>query len=605
MKHQSFFILLFLLSLISFAQPANDDCSSAENLAISTSQITVNFEIDGANVTNEAICGSASDEYGDIWYEFTMPVSGNLNIYSPLGINEFALYDSCSGNQIQCDDNSRLLVSGLTVGANYKLRVFRPSFLLDYDNSLYFRIRVIETPSNDDCTSAETLNVTTGTQYTLVNIFGASLNNEEGCSGTIQDYLDVWFEFTMPLNGKFVFERDDMISFYALYNDCTGSMIQCNDSGQFSNLIAGETYKLRLINDLSTLYGIVNYSNFSYFAISHPPNDDCNTSENINVSTSFTTIDYDIDGAIIESDASSNCNETIANSADIWYDLTMPVNGSIIIESAFGADNYLELFDACDNTRLICGNNDLFARDLLAGNNYKIRLFRSEDDLFEDFWDQEFDIKAVELGSNDSCSTSETIDVSTTPLEVTANFLESTFNNDAGCIDTNSTNFVDLWYNFSMPLDGYIVINRFDSNNGNYFALYDTCDGTEIGCFSNQGNFPGLTMGTNYTLRVFDNNGFNSDVDFTIEATTDDLSVDEQTLDESISVYPNPANDYINIELTYDQTILAINCYDIFGKKVLKTSQNTQLDLSKLMSGLYFIEIKTDVGSVTKKIIIQ
>ena len=87
--------------------------------------------------------------------------------------------------------------------ATYKLRVFR--LLSNADNAGYksFSIQAFQEATNDDCTSAETISVIT-TSATTVNfeIAGADINNEVGCSGITNDYADIWYEFTMPVNGN-------------------------------------------------------------------------------------------------------------------------------------------------------------------------------------------------------------------------------------------------------------------------------------------------------------------------------------------------------------------------------------------------------------------
>lgn len=599
MKKYYLFIFCTVFVHLAFAQPANDDCTSAENIIVSTSQTTVNFSIADATLNNEVGCDGTIDDYGDIWYEFTMPSDGNLYINSPYIVNNFALYESCSGMQLQCDFGNPFFTN-LLADTNYKLRLFRSAEYLG-STGLSFGIRVMEKPTNDECLSAQPIAVSTNESDVDFNIFGATFNYVENCSGNSQEYLDIWYEFTMPIDGKFVISDAYTLNTFALYDDCSGTQIQCGDSMQFADLTAGTTYKLRMMNSLVTLNGITGNYDFTYFIVNSATNDDCSTSEAISVTTNVLTVDYDIDGADLES--SSRCNGTgIGYYADIWYDFIMPVNGNLIIDTAFTNENYYEIYDTCGTTRLDCGYDSFVFYGLSAGTNYKLRVFRAENELFEDFWDQTFDISAAEVSSNNDCANSENITITSTPLEIFTSFGGSTFNSNNEC--ATGTNIVDLWYDFTMPIDGIIQINKLLPSNGNFYALYDTCDGTLIGCFQSQGNFTDLTMGTNYKLRFFDNNQFNWDVDFTIQ-TSDALGVNDQTLENAIRIYPNPASDYINIAVSDSQTILAINCYDIFGKKVIKTTQNEQVDVSKLQSGLYFVTIETDKGQLTKKIIIQ
>lgn len=83
------------------------------------------------------------------------------------------------------------------------------------------------------------------------------------------------------------------------------------------------------------------------------------------------------------------------------------------------------------------------------------------------------------------------------------------------------------------------------------------------------------------------------------------LGVDE-TLQLKIKVYPNPANTllYINNSSTYSINSLQIT--DLQGKTVKQVNKNTsQLDISNLESGVYFVNVTTDKGSLVKKIIKQ
>ncbi|MCB0447107.1 MAG: T9SS type A sorting domain-containing protein [Gelidibacter sp.] len=81
------------------------------------------------------------------------------------------------------------------------------------------------------------------------------------------------------------------------------------------------------------------------------------------------------------------------------------------------------------------------------------------------------------------------------------------------------------------------------------------------------------------------------------------LSTQEFVDETAIAVYPNPASDIIHIKTTH--AIGNIEMYDILGKQVLTTKNATQLDVSRLNSGVYLLKIKTDKGSLTKKIIIE
>ncbi|MFB9057947.1 T9SS type A sorting domain-containing protein [Mariniflexile ostreae] len=77
-------------------------------------------------------------------------------------------------------------------------------------------------------------------------------------------------------------------------------------------------------------------------------------------------------------------------------------------------------------------------------------------------------------------------------------------------------------------------------------------------------------------------------------------------LASKLSVYPNPANDYITI-LSADVKISSAEIFSLLGQKVLSQnmSKNNRIDVSHLSKGIYMLKISSDAGSLTKKIIIE
>ena len=75
----------------------------------------------------------------------------------------------------------------------------------------------------------------------------------------------------------------------------------------------------------------------------------------------------------------------------------------------------------------------------------------------------------------------------------------------------------------------------------------------------------------------------------------------EENIVDNVMVYPNPANDFIMIRANDDSPLQRIDIYDITGKLMI-SSIETEINVSKLESGMYFVNILTDKGVVTKKI---
>jgi len=90
------------------------------------------------------------------------------------------------------------------------------------------------------------------------------------------------------------------------------------------------------------------------------------------------------------------------------------------------------------------------------------------------------------------------------------------------------------------------------------------------------------------------------------------LSVEEETLDATFSIHPNPNNGEMTINAKDIQSSdVTIAIYTIEGRKITTIEQqNVQpsftLDLKqKLQTGIYFMRFKTETTTTTKKIIIE
>jgi hypothetical protein len=75
----------------------------------------------------------------------------------------------------------------------------------------------------------------------------------------------------------------------------------------------------------------------------------------------------------------------------------------------------------------------------------------------------------------------------------------------------------------------------------------------------------------------------------------------EKFLEMSISIYPNPTTGKLNIT-SEEQNIQLISLCNLSGIKLFST-QDTILDISHLVTGIYFVQIITKKGIVTKKIV--
>lgn len=120
--------------------------------------------------------------------------------------------------------------------------------------------------------------------------------------------------------------------------------------------------------------------------------------------------------------------------------------------------------------------------------------------------------------------------------------------------------------------------------------------------------------GQEYTITVTHKGNLTSGKqDFGIAATgiqSAPMSVESHEL-TGVSIYPNPALNYVNIELEETAGKVSLDIFDINGRKVMQENigviSNTthNLDISRLNAGVYFVKIEADDKIKTEKLIVK
>jgi len=180
--------------------------------------------------------------------------------------------------------------------------------------------------------------------------------------------------------------------------------------------------------------------------------------------------------------------------------------------------------------------------------------------------------------SNGSCSLSDTIDISINPLPsadsiIVVNTGECNFTFSA----ENPQNTTGYNWNFGdgMPNETTATVNHNYTENNNFVVV--------------------LTL---------TNDCGTTTIDTTIECSG--VGIKNIDLEESLlKLYPNPTSDKITIENTSSLKMESISVFNILGKVVYQSpaqmADKHQMDVSKLASGLYTVQIKTNNGLIVRK----
>src|SRR5690606_27061863 len=87
-----------------------------------------------------------------------------------------------------------------------------------------------------------------------------------------------------------------------------------------------------------------------------------------------------------------------------------------------------------------------------------------------------------------------------------------------------------------------------------------------------------------------------------LEVTSSSASVNSP-LANSFSVYPNPAKDVLNISNTIGAELTSVTVTDLNGRTVKQFNSSVeQINIADLNAGVYFVNINSTEGSLTKKI---
>lgn len=182
------------------------------------------------------------------------------------------------------------------------------------------------------------------------------------------------------------------------------------------------------------------------------------------------------------------------------------------------------------------------------------------------------------------------------------------FNTDVkGLINTTTDND---YYRFVITTGGTITVTLSTLPADYDLRLYR--NNTQVAISQNGGttsetiNYT-ATAGT-YYARAYGFNGANNTTScYTLRVQLGTASREgELIVGSKISVFPNPVLDKVNIRIDELQGTADIRVFDMYGKMVQQqrsASMNTQLDLSKLASGMYIIKVMNGGKESSMKVV--
>jgi hypothetical protein len=119
----------------------------------------------------------------------------------------------------------------------------------------------------------------------------------------------------------------------------------------------------------------------------------------------------------------------------------------------------------------------------------------------------------------------------------------------------------------------------------------------------------GAIDGVNYSIAldngifVDENNPTAAEIQFIIDTVNSTLGVKDDNL-INFKIFPNPAKNQFTIQLQEGLELQKVNLFNSLGQLINSTNKNI-ISTSNLTSGIYYVEIITDNGKASKKIVVK
>ncbi|WP_312903248.1 choice-of-anchor J domain-containing protein, partial [Chryseobacterium taichungense] len=239
------------ISFTTVAPPSNDDCTSAISLTVnpdlSCGSIVSGTTIGASPSTETAATCGATGTNDDVWFKFTATNTAHrITLSNVSGSTDMAMavYSGDCGSLVQvlCSDPDTMELTGLTVGQEYKVRVWTYSSTVT--TTATFDICVgtpPPPPANDSCSGA--ISLTAGGTFNENAISGTTLSSTNTPALTASCLFtptnvggNVWYTVTVPASGNLTIETDAVTgspltdTVLAVFTDCgTTTSVACDD----------------------------------------------------------------------------------------------------------------------------------------------------------------------------------------------------------------------------------------------------------------------------------------------------------------------------------------------------------------------------------------
>lgn len=156
---------------------------------------------------------------------------------------------------------------------------------------------------------------------------------------------------------------------------------------------------------------------------------------------------------------------------------------------------------------------------------------------------------------------------------------------------TNDGNGVD---------SGHVRI--YENNSGVWTQIFQDIDGEAP--FDSSGRVVLSSDGTIVAITAMQNDGNGNDSGHVRVYELNKAVSSSNFVSQNFKIYPNPTPDILNISLENNLVLEQVTIYNNLGQ-IVKTASENVIDVSHLAKGLYFVEVTTNQGKATKKLVVK
>jgi Leucine-rich repeat (LRR) protein len=331
-----------------------------------------------------------------------------------------------------------------------------------------------------------------------------------------------------------------------------------------------------------------NNTNFTYFNAATNPDLFCIEVDDVAYSTTnWTDIDagasYDLDcyntsipdnnfeQSLIDQGLDSGAIDGLVTTANISSLTTLHVTG-IGISSLTGIEDFTSL------TELYCNSNSLTSLDV------------SSNIALTTLWCFSNNLTSLDVSNNTALTFLNCYNNDLTSLNVSSNTALTTLS-----CNSNSLTSLDVSSNTALTVlrcqsNSLTSLNVKNGNNTN-FTYFNAATNPDLFCIE----VDDVAYSTTYW----------TDIDPGASYSLDCSALSVEVIEiNNFSLYPNPVKDYLNISLNEGLELKRATIYNTLGQFIFST-ENLKINTSNIASGIYYIEVETNKGKSTKKILID